>query len=84
MNVLNLIVYVFNALTGGTFTLMTISELSSQASSFTYWAQIFDINFIMSFVIWLSVFYFVWKVVYQLFFRLFMHLTHFPKKWRNK
>lgn len=84
MNVLDLITYVFNALTGGTFTLMTLEEISAQAAGFTYWTQIFDVQFIVSVVIWLSVFYFVWKLVYQLFFRLFMTITHFPRRWRNK
>ena len=84
MNVLDIIVYVFNSLTGGSFTLMTLTEISDQASGFTYWIQIFDVRFIASCIIWLSVFYFAWKVTYQLFFRLFCILVQFPRRWRNK
>ena len=51
MNVLDLIVYVFNSITGASFQLMSLSELSAQASAFTYWTQIFDVPFIISFVI---------------------------------
>ena len=84
MNVLDLIVWVFNQLTDNSFTLMTLSELSTFSSGLTYWAQLFNPSFIMSFVIWISVFYFTWKVTYQLFFRLFMLVVQFPKKWKNK
>ena len=51
MNVLDLIVYVFNSITGASFQLMSLSELSAQAAAFTYWTQIFDVQFIISFVI---------------------------------
>ena len=84
MNILDLLVYCFNSVTGLSFELMSIEEISFQTSSFTYWIQVFDVRFIVSIVTYLSVFYFIWKVTYQLFFRLFMHVTHFPKKWRNK
>lgn len=84
MNVLDLIVYVFNSITGASFELMSLSDLSAQAAAFTYWSQIFDVPFIISFVIWLSVFYFVWKFTYQLIFRLLMHVCQFPKKRKSK
>ena len=84
MSVLDIIVYVFNSLTGGAFTLMSLDEIATQAAGFTYWIQIFDVQFLISCIIWLSVFYFVWKVTYQLFFRLFCLLVHFPRRWRNK
>ena len=84
MSVLDLIVYCFNSVTGLNFVLLSLEDITLQASNFTYWIQIFDVQFIMSFVIYISVFYFIWKVTYQFFFRIFMHLTCFPKKRRNK
>lgn len=84
MNVLNFIVYVFNAITDGTFVLMSLSDMAAFASELTYWAQLFDPSFIMSFVIWLSVFFFTWKFTYNLFFRLMMHVTNFPKRKKQK
>ena len=84
MNVLDLIVYIFNGITGLEFELLSLSELAAQAAGFTYWIQIFDAAFLMSLVIYLSVFFFVWKFTYNLFFRLIMHLTCFPKKRNQK
>lgn len=84
MSVIDLFIYCFNAITGLNFEILTLSELSTQAQGFTYWIQIFDFNFLGSLIIYLSCFYFIWKVTYQLFFRLFMHVVHFPKKRLNK
>ena len=84
MNVLDFILWVFNSLTGLNFQILSLSELRTQAASFTTWSNFLDVSFIMSTVIYLSVFYFVWKVCYQLFFRFFMYVIHFPKRWKNK
>ena len=62
MNPVDFIFYIFNGITGLSFQPLSLSELSSQAAGFTYWIQIFDPSFIMSFIVYLSLFFFVWKM----------------------
>ena len=84
MNVIDIILYVFNGITNLNFDIMSLSDLSTFVSNISYWGQLLDVSFIISLVIYLSIFFFVWKVTYQLFFRLFMFICHFPKRWKNK
>ncbi len=84
MNVIDIILYVFNGITNLNFDIMSLSDISTFVSNISYWGQLLDVSFIISLVIYLSIFFFVWKVTYQLFFRLFMLICHFPKRWKNK
>ena len=84
MNVLDFIVWCINSVTDGSFVLMSLSDMSSFVTGTTYFTQILDPSFLMSLTIWLSVFFFVWKFTYNIFFRLCMHLVNFPKKKNQK
>lgn len=79
------IVYVINSLLGeNVFQLMTLSDISLKASSFTYWTQIFDVQFLASILIYLSIIWFVWAMTYRLVSRVVFHLINYPKKRKNK
>lgn len=79
------IVSIINSLLGeNTFVILTLDEITLKAATFTHWANLFDVQFIASFVIYLSIIWFVWAMTFRLVTRALFNLIQYPKKRKNK